>query len=108
MLLSAYTKFYFRPGEGEQLETSIRLLPHRHSAILGSVCNGEGAPVPGALVLLFEGSEDSHDLLSQTCTDEDGQFMFGPLECDRLYMVKICKNAVKTRTLQIKADTYEF
>lgn len=106
--MSAYAKFYFRPGEGEQIETNVHLFPHRHSAILGSVTDSDNKAISGALVLLFEDADSTPSLLSQVCTDEDGQFMFGPLACDKLYMVKICKSSVNSRTLQVKTDTYEF
>ena len=108
--MSAYTKFYFRPGENEQIETSIRLDPDKRSAVIGSVYDLEGRAVSDALVLLFEttGDGSSPTLSAQVFTDDMGQFVFGPLVSGRLYMVKIFKNLMKIRELEIKADTYDF
>ncbi len=103
--LSAYAKFYFRPGRGEQTETTVTPVPDEKSAICGRVTDSRGAPVPDALVLLFDAAESAAPtLLARFCTDEDGHFFFGPLESERLYMINLFKNTVKMRELEIVAD----
>lgn len=108
--MSAYTKFYFRAGENEQIETTVRLSPDLRSAIHGCVKDLDDRPVPDALVLLFVTGRhpDELELTAQVFTDDLGQFVFGPLDSDRLYMIKVFKNMIKLRELTIKADTYDF
>ncbi|MGI5970480.1 MAG: carboxypeptidase-like regulatory domain-containing protein [Oscillospiraceae bacterium] len=108
--MSAFTKFYFRPGENEQIETTVRLTPDQRSAIHGSVRDLEGRAVKDALVLLFETGSSPEDLklTAQAFTDDLGQFVFGPLSSGCLYLVKIFKNMIKLRDLEIRADIYDF
>ena len=103
--MSTYSKFYFHPGKGEQVNTSITPEPDERSAICGKVLDGKGRPVENALVLLFRAGEDRvSDLISRFCTDEDGHFIFGPLESEILYLIKVFKNDVKLRELEIRAE----
>ena len=103
--MSTYSKFYFNPRKGEQVNTSITPEPDERSAICGKVLDARGKPVENALVLLFRAGEDSEsDLISRFCTDEDGHFIFGPLESDILYLIKVFKNDVKLRELEIRAE----
>lgn len=102
--MSSTANFYFKTSENEQIETSIHIRQDNRSAILGHLKNTEGAPVVDALVLLFDGDEDSPSLLGQTFTDESGQFYFGPLEPNRLHHIKIYKNSTKLRELEICTD----
>lgn len=108
--MSAYTKFYFKPGENEQIETIVHLKPDCRSAIHGHVRDLNDKAVPDALVLLFETGENPEDLklTAQVFTDDMGQFVFGPLETNRLYLVKVFKNLVKLREMDIRTDTYDF
>ena len=103
--MSTYSKFYFRPARGEQIETTITPLPDEKSAICGRVTDSRGMPVPDALVLLFRTDEGAlPELVSRFCTDEDGHFFFGPIEGERLYMIKLFKNSIKLRELEIQTD----
>lgn len=99
------TKFYFRPGEGELIETVVHLNPERDSSIHGYVRDSEGRAIFEALVMLFKtGENDELTFHTQTFTDEMGQFIFGPLTPGQLYMIKVFKNAVKIRELQIRSE----
>jgi protocatechuate 3,4-dioxygenase beta subunit len=104
--LSATTKFYVRPGENERIETAVRLDPEARSTIHGTVRDKDGRPLEDAAVLLFVTGNhpDELRLFSQTFTDDNGQFFFGPLEPGRLYLVKLFQNAVKTRELELVAE----
>lgn len=97
----SFTKFYFRPGQGEQIETSVTLRQDARSAIHGYIKDTEGEPHSDAAVLLFEtGDEEEPRLISQMFTDELGQFLFGPLDPGKLYMIKVFKNSIKVRELE--------
>lgn len=108
MALSAFTKFYFRPGENERVETVIHLQPDIRSAIHGLVRDPLGRPLPDALVMLSEtDGGGAEKLAGQMFTDDAGQFVFGPLKAGCLYLVKVYKNAVKLRELEIVTDAEE-
>ena len=100
-----YPKFYFRPGRGEQVTTVIAPGEEPAASICGRVVDGRGAPVEHALVLLFSAEgERTPALLARNTTDDDGQFLFGPLEPEALYLIKVFKNQTKLRELEIRAD----
>ena len=104
-VLSAFSKFYFRPGENERVETTVSLQPELRSAIHGTVRDAAGQPLRDALVMLFEVMHDGElTLVGQMFTDEDGQFVFGPLQDSRLHLVKVYQNTVKLRQLEIVTD----
>lgn len=103
--MSAFTKFYFRPGEHELIETVVRLQPDTRSSIHGYVREPDGRAIADALIMLFEVAEEEElTLYTQTFTDEHGQFILGPLSAGQLYMIKAFKNSVKIRELQIQAE----
>lgn len=103
--MSTYSKFYFRPGKGEQVNTVITPEADERSAIYGKVADAKGRPVADAMVLLFStGGEQEPSLLARFCTDGDGHFLFGPLESEKLYLIKVFKNDVKIRELEIRAE----
>ena len=103
--MSIYGRFYFRPGEGELLTTQLSCTQKPGGAVLGQVRTREGAPTPGALVLLFRVPEQGEiRLLERFVTDEEGQFFFGPLESGELYLVKVFKSGLELRELEIAAQ----
>lgn len=103
--MGTYTKLYFRPDKGEQIITTITPGTIDHSAICGRVIDSKGVPIKDALVLLFRvQEEDAAELISQCCTDEEGHFIFGPLEGEWLYLVKVTKNSMRLRELEVVTD----
>lgn len=77
----------------------------QHAAICGRVLSPSGAPVENAVVLLFlPGENDSLTLVSRFVTDEDGHFIFGPLEGGTLYLIKVFRDDVKLRELEIRTE----
>lgn len=103
--MSAYTKFFFRPSPGEQVSTTVAPEPDGRSAICGRVVDKKGAAIADAMVFLFRSTEgEAPELCARFCTDEDGHFAFGPLEGKLLYIIKIFKNDIKIRELEVVAD----
>lgn len=97
----SFSKFYFRPGQGEQIETTVSMRQDSRSAIHGYVKAPDGEAYGDAAVMLFEAQERGDPkLVSQMFTDEFGQFMFGPLDAGKLYLVKVFKNTVRVRELE--------
>ncbi len=97
--MNAFSKLYFRPGEGELIETVVRPTPDSRCAVCGTVVDGGGAPVPEALVLLFDAGEEPPRLLSGCFTEESGAFAFGPLTPGRLYFLRGYKSEPRLRRL---------
>jgi hypothetical protein len=56
--LSSVAKFYFKPAEGEHIETTVKLEQEKLAAVCGTVRDKGGAAVEGALVLLFRAGQD--------------------------------------------------
>ena len=99
--MSIYGRFYFRPGEGESVNTRLCCTPGRGSSIMGLVETGDGVPVQGALALLFIVPDaGAPELMAEFLTDEEGHFFFGPLESGRLYLVKVFKSELERRQLE--------
>lgn len=99
--MSAFVKFYFRPSKGEKIHTVVTPKEDESCGICGKVTDGERA-VKAALVLLFEtGGQETGKLLSTVVTDEDGEFAFGPLVSGELYVIKVYKDSLKLRELEI-------
>ena len=61
--------------------------------------NSDGA----SAVLLFRDGMEQPELLGRTVTDRDGMFLFGPLESGILYVVKVFKNGLQERNLELKS-----
>jgi hypothetical protein len=103
--MAAYSKFYFRPSKGEQIGTVITPEPDDRAVISGRVVDGKERPIEDAVLLLYRVNEGAPpELLSRFCTDEDGQFIFGPLEGDRLYLIKAYKDGIKLRELELRTE----
>ena len=99
--LGAYAKLYFRPGAGETIHTVVTPLQDDSCGICGRV-ERAGAAVSNALVLLFEAEGERTDRpIGAFVTDEEGEFAFGPLRDGKLYVVKVYKDSLKLRELEI-------
>lgn len=101
--MSAGAKFYFKPAEGEHIETTVSIDAEKAAAVFGTVRGMGGEVQPDALVLLFRATGELK-LIDRQFTDADGQFYFGPIEGGILYLIKIYKNDVKVRELEIVAE----
>ncbi len=100
--MSAFSKFYFRPSKGEWVHTIVEPDQDNGSGIFGKV-EEKGKSVSDALVLLFRAEgEKTGELLSAVTTDNDGEFAFGPLADGELYVIKVFKDSIKLRELEIK------
>lgn len=93
-------EFFFKPGQGELIHTTVKLSEDGRCAVLGRVLSNDGKPVKEALAMLFN-DPDSQIPSAQTFTDERGAFLFGPLESGRLHLIKIYKDGVRIRKLEL-------
>ena len=100
--MSAFAKFYFRPGAGETIHTTVSPAEDDGCGICGRVVDKGEAAVRDALVLLFEAEgEKTGRPIAAFVTDEEGEFAFGPLRDERLYIIKVYKDSLKLRELEI-------
>jgi len=98
----SHTKFYFRPAAGEQIETTINLRGDIRSAVYGYI-KSEGTALSDVAVLLFEMCEDCEPkLITMMFTDDAGQFVFGPLDAGKLYLVKVFGGTNRVRELELE------
>jgi hypothetical protein len=91
-------EFYLKPSPGETLQVAVPLPQPQDAAISGTVTQS-GDPSPNALVLLL--SQD-RTVLARTTTDDLGQFFFGPLPGDTLYIVRVQKECGTTRVVELR------
>ncbi len=101
--MSGYASFYCKPAYGEHVDAAIRLEPEARCALRGRLTDSRGQPVAGALALLYQAAEpDMEKLLFQTFTDGAGQFFFGPLQPDVLYLVRLYQGGLRLRELELQ------
>lgn len=99
--MGAFAKLYIRPSQGEIIHTVVSPTEDKGCCVCGKVADN-GKAVKGALALLFEAEgQEAKQLLSAFVTDDDGEFAFGPLENGRLYVIKVYKDSMKLRELEI-------
>lgn len=86
------TKFEFCPKPNEEIEAIITIKKERRAAIHGIVLDWKNKPVKDAVVKLFEKEKKDCGCalkpITHTFTDECGQFLFGPLDHKKCYVIK--------------------
>ena len=103
--MAAYGKFFFRPAKGEHITAEIRPEPDDRAVISGHVTDLRGRAAEDAVLLLYRVNDGAPaDLIGRTCTDEDGVFIFGPLEGGRLYLVKVFREGAPPRELELQVE----
>ena len=104
---SRLVKFEFCPKENEQIEAVIKVPEELRSVIHGVVVDCRNKPIKDAVVKLLEvlpGNPCRMKPLTHTFTDDCGQFLFGPLQPNRKYALKVWYSNVKIRELIITPD----
>lgn len=86
-------------ASGKQFDLDIRLPEDDRNVIYGVIKDCYGDPVCDAVVKLVEivcecGKEERRPV-SHTFTDEEGEFVFGPLCANKFYAIQIWVDAVK-------------
>ena len=87
-------------ADGKQYDIDIVLPKDNRNVIFGVVKNSYKEPIEDAVVKLIEvkyGKDGKMDRLpiSHTFTNEDGEFVFGPLCSDKEYAIDIWVNDVR-------------
>ena len=99
----------FKTGTNEQIDAKVRLRKDPRSCIFGTVVDECGRPVADAVVKLLQIKEDAcYPIpLTHTFTDDNGQFLMGPLCPDTTYMLKIYKDNVKVVNKCLSGECYD-
>lgn len=102
-------KFNVTPEENEQIDAVIKVPNETRSVFHGVVIDKHNRPIHNAVVkLLIMDCKNKHlEPVTHTFTDEDGEFLFGPLCAHVQYVIKIWTNHVKTREIVICPDECE-
>lgn len=90
-------KVDLKPSKNQNTETIQ--LSNETRGIINAVVKGEnGEAVENAVVVLFEAEKkETLKPIAHTFTDESGCFIFGPLETEKNYVLKIWANDVKCK-----------
>ena len=100
--MSIFSKFYFRPDCGEQVQMTLTVSEETHAAVCGTVIDHTGCTVRDAIVILYTCDTTDPQPIAGLCTDDDGQFVFGPLEGGKLYMIKVFHNDLQVREIKVR------
>ena len=93
-------RFAFTPGQSERGEAVVTVPKEQRAIIHGTVFDMDGARVPDAVVRLFGGDTPEH--VADTFTDADGEFVFGPVEAEKSYIVKVYVSGVILREVTVR------
>ena len=84
---------------GKQFDLDIMLPKDDRNVVYGIIRDYHKEPIKDAVVKLieveFECGKEIRKPVSHTFTDEDGEFVFGPLCPDRKYEIQVWVNKVK-------------
>jgi hypothetical protein len=104
-------KFNFVPGENEQIDAFIKVPKEPRSIIHGLVVDEHNKPLKDAVVKLYKqkncDENKSLEPLTHTFTDDNGNFIFGPLCPDIKYTIKIWVDHVKIKELIVKPHFHD-
>ncbi len=99
------TKFSIVPCENEQIDAVIKVCKENRSVFYGVVLDECDEPIEDAVVKLLEINEEGClESKYHTFTDEDGEFLFGPLNPGVEYVIKVWIKHEKSRMMIIHED----
>jgi hypothetical protein len=99
----------FKTGVNEQIDAIAKLPRETRSCIFGTVVDEFNQPIVDAVVKLLEVTKEGcfPIPLTHTFTDENGQFLLGPLCPNRTYMLKIFKDNVSIVNKVLKLSCHK-
>ena len=80
---------------GKQFDLDIRVPEDNRNVVYGILKNQHGDPIEDAVIKLIEVRQNERKPVSHTFTDEDGEFVFGPLCPNKSYAIQIWVDRVK-------------
>ena len=97
-------RFTVSPEKNERIEAVVTLPEEPRSILHGTVYDAEGKRVKDAVVRLFLSTDDKLTPTGDTFTDADGEFVFGPLICEKRYVVKVYVSGVVLREITVRPE----
>jgi len=95
-------RFSITPEKNERVEAVVALPEEPRSILHGTVYDAEGCRVKDAVVRLFLCADDKLTPAGDTFTDADGEFVFGPLLCEKRYVAKVYVGGIKLREVTVR------
>lgn len=95
-------RFSVTPEKNERIEAVVTLPEEPRSILHGVVYDAEGLCVKDAVVRLFACADDKLTPAGDTFTDENGEFVFGPLICEKRYVVKVYVSGAVLREIIVR------
>ena len=95
-------RFSVSPEQNERVEAVVALPEEKRSILHGTVYDANGCRVKDAVVRIFACMDDKLTPAGDTFTDADGEFVFGPLLCEKRYIVKVYVNDIKLREVTVR------
>lgn len=97
-------RFTVSPEKNERIEAVVTLPEESRSILHGTVYDAEGHRVKDAVVRLFLCADEKLTPAGDTFTDADGEFVFGPLYCEKRYVVKVYVSGVILREITVRPE----
>lgn len=95
-------KFAFTPARNERVEAVVTAPRQQCTIVHGTVYDMEGSRVREAVVRLFVCTDEKQEPVADTLTDDDGEFVFGPIEAERSYVIKVYAGGVTLREVTVR------
>jgi hypothetical protein len=95
-------RFAFSPEKNDRVEAVVTIPEETRSIVHGTVYDADGNRVKDAVVRLFLCEEKKCVPVSHGFTDEEGEFVFGPLHSNKNYLVKVYVNGVTLREMRLR------
>ena len=93
---------------GKQYDLDVKLPEDNRDVVFGIIKNQYGDPIADAVVKLIEVDKDIHGEerkpVSHTFTNDDGEFVFGPLCPDKEYAIDIWVDDVRHYKICAKVE----
>ena len=99
--MNTHFHFYCKPKKDQRIETVLQVERDQSALIHGVVKDPAGAPIAGALLLLFSADENRDIPLAQAHTDPEGHFAFWGLAGDVLYQIKLFQEHTDMREITL-------
>jgi hypothetical protein len=95
-------RFSVTPEKNERIEAVVTMPAEPRSILHGTVYDADGQLVKDAVVRLFACDADKLTPAGDTFTDADGEFVFGPLVCEKRYVVKVYAGGAMVREVTVR------
>ena len=99
----------FKTGYNEQIDATVKLPKETRSCIFGTVIDSAGLPFADAVVKLLQIVDKCEYPVppTHTFTDDNGQFLLGPLCPNTTYMLKIYSDNTQIIQKCLKVSCYK-